>query len=261
MSRDSSCRPSELLKLRIKDVAFKVVSDRQYAEILVNGKTGTRHIPLINCLPYLKDWLDDHPLKNYPNAYLFAKRNGSNITSGGVLNSYKTRIRPYFENLLNSDIDSNDKKHIKELLKKPWNPYIRRHSALTDKSKILKEHVLRQHAGWSISSRMPEKYLHYFGNESNEAILEAYGLKPSAHQIDKLAPKQCPNCSESCKIDDRFCPKCRMVLSYDAYTETIEQKERQSDRLAEMEERQKKIELWIQSQIDSGQLKAKDHTE
>jgi len=55
MSRDSACRPHELLKLRIKDVIFKLTPDKkQYAEILVNGKTGTRHIPLIDSIPYVR---------------------------------------------------------------------------------------------------------------------------------------------------------------------------------------------------------------
>ena len=47
---------------------------------------------------------------------------------------------------------------------------------LTQKSTILKEHVLRQHAGWSGRSQMHLKYLHYFGNESSESLLEAYGI-------------------------------------------------------------------------------------
>lgn len=47
ISRDSSCRPAELLRLHVKDIFFKMSGDKQYAEILVNGKTGTRHIPLI----------------------------------------------------------------------------------------------------------------------------------------------------------------------------------------------------------------------
>jgi hypothetical protein len=102
-----------------------------------------------------------------------------------------------------------DKPKIRELLKKPWNPYIQRHSSLTDKSKILKEHVLRQHAGWSIGSDMPQKYLHYFGNESSESLLEAYGIVTSGQQIDHLKPKQCPNCSEPNKPDTKFCAKCR----------------------------------------------------
>ncbi|MDQ6865035.1 MAG: hypothetical protein M3044_14570, partial [Thermoproteota archaeon] len=65
VSRDSSCRPHEILKLKIKDVVFKLThtpDKKQYAEILVNGKTGSRHIPLINSIPYVKDYLDhEHP--------------------------------------------------------------------------------------------------------------------------------------------------------------------------------------------------------
>jgi integrase len=53
MSRDSAARPHELLKLRLNDIVFKLTPDKkQYAEISVNGKTGTRSIPLINCIPY-----------------------------------------------------------------------------------------------------------------------------------------------------------------------------------------------------------------
>ena len=40
-------------------------------------------------------------------------------------------------------------------------------------------------------------------------------------------------------------------LVYDAYTETIEQKEEQTDKLAKMEKKQEKFELIIQSLIDS----------
>jgi len=56
MSIDSAARPHELMKLRIKDVKFKVTPNKkQYAEILLNAKTGTRHIPFINSIPYMKD--------------------------------------------------------------------------------------------------------------------------------------------------------------------------------------------------------------
>ncbi len=47
-------RPHELLKLKIKDIVFKSAGNKQYAEVLVNGKTGSRHIPLIDSIPYLK---------------------------------------------------------------------------------------------------------------------------------------------------------------------------------------------------------------
>lgn len=62
MSRDTGCRPHELLKLRIKDLVFKTTGNRQYAEVLVNGKTGSRSIPLIDSIPYVKDYLNhEHP--------------------------------------------------------------------------------------------------------------------------------------------------------------------------------------------------------
>ena len=45
MARDLSARPHEILNLRIRDIVFKSAGNKQYAEVLVNGKTGSRHIP------------------------------------------------------------------------------------------------------------------------------------------------------------------------------------------------------------------------
>lgn len=226
ISRDSSCRPHELLKLKIKDVVFKMAGDRQYAEVLVNGKTGQRHIPLINSIPYLKDWIDNHPQSANSDAILFCGLNKSlgrpirMETLNHIYSEYKKRIFPKL--LENPNVPPEDKEKIRKLLKKPWNPYVRRHSALTEKSKILKESILRQHAGWSPNSKMHQKYVHYLSNESSESILEAYGLKPKMEDINKLKPVSCPNCGELNKIDSKFCVKCRMVLSYDAYTEATQ---------------------------------------
>jgi hypothetical protein len=44
ISRDLSRRPNEILKLRLKDVHFKNNGNYQYAEVLLNGKTGSRSI-------------------------------------------------------------------------------------------------------------------------------------------------------------------------------------------------------------------------
>lgn len=86
------------------------------------------------------------------------------------------------------------------------------------------------HAGWSQRSQMHLKYEHWFGNEGSESLLEAYGLVDHGIMINQLKPKQCPNCNEGNKPDSKFCNKCRMVLTYDAYSETLkEQDERQSE--------------------------------
>jgi len=174
MSRDSAARPHELLKLRIKDVVFKLTSDKkQYAEILVNGKTGTRHIPLIDSIPYIKSWISQHPQGGNPNSILLCGL-GKSLNRVIHVRSLHRIYEDYRDKLFsiklleNPNVLPEDKQKIRELLKKPWNPYIRRHSSLTEKSTILKEHTLRQFAGWSPGSNMHLKYLHYFGNESSE---------------------------------------------------------------------------------------------
>lgn len=256
ISRDSSCRPHELLKLKIKDVVFKMVGQRQYAEVLVNGKTGQRHIPLINSIPYLKDWLaNGHPQSANPDAVLicgFNKSLGRSIRIESLNHIYQTYKKEFFPKILdNPNVSAEDKAGIGELLKKPWNPYIRRHSALTEKSKILKEHVLRQHAGWSVNSNMHQKYVHYFGNESNESILEAYGIiDKNKEQLDKLKPILCPNCNEANKIDSKFCFKCKMVLAYDGYTEILEQREQKQSEVKKLSQKYEKDMKELREQTD-----------
>ena len=247
ISRDTSCRPHEILKLKIRDIAFKTTGNYQYAEAVVNGKTGSRPIPLIDSIPYLKDYLDhEHPQPTNPNSPLICgtgKGLGRHIKASRIARIYSVYRKQIFPKLLESpNVLPEDKPKIRELLKKPWNPYIRRHSALTEKSTILKEHVLRQHAGWSAGSKMHLKYLHYFGNESNESLLEAYGIVVSGQQINQLRPKQCPNCSEPNKPDSKFCNKCRMIMSYDAYAETLEEKQQKDSELQTFKERMDNLE-------------------
>jgi integrase len=86
ISRDTSCRPSEILRIKCKEICFKMIGNRQYAEVLVNGKTGSRHIPLINSLPYVKDYLDDHV--SDPNSYLIRSK------KFGKLNSSSLNVMP-----------------------------------------------------------------------------------------------------------------------------------------------------------------------
>ena len=256
ISRDSSCRPSEILNLRIRDVVFKTTGNHQYAEILVNGKTGSRHIPLLSSLPYVKEWLELHPQRGNSNTYLissFTRRTkfGDKMKPHSLNVIYRKYKEEFFPSLLlDPKVSPEDKKKISELLKMPWDPYIRRHSALTEKSRILKEHVLRQHAGWSGRSQMHLKYLHYYGNESSESLLEAYGILPKDQQLrgDILKPKQCPNCIEPNRPDSKFCSKCRMVLSYDAYNETLEE---QKSKELEKDNEVKKLKEEMKTMMDS----------
>jgi hypothetical protein len=109
---------------------------KQAAEVLANGKTGSRHIPLISSIPYVKDWLDSHPQRGNSNAFLIPSLSDRSFGRKMNISSIHMVYRKYKLELFTklSEVDpsvpSEDKKKIKELLKKPWNPYIRRHSAL-----------------------------------------------------------------------------------------------------------------------------------
>lgn len=232
MARDTSCRPHELLRLKIKDIMFKRVGNILYAEAMVHGKTGSRNIPLFHSVPYLKDFLDhQHPYGKNPNAYLFPslatnyRGLGKYLKPGSLSSLYWKYKKEYFPTLLeNSAVPPEDKEKIKALLQKPWNPYVRRHSALTEKASLpqVNEAILRQHAGWSINSKMPQTYYHFYGNESNKSVLRAWGVLPKEGEAeDKMRPVYCPNCKEPNQMDAKFCLKCRMVLSYDAYQDAV----------------------------------------
>ena len=77
--------PMKYSKLKIRDVVFKTTGNSQYAEVLVNGKTGSRPIPLMDSIPYLKDYIDhEHPQPGNPNAPLICgigKGLGRHITA------------------------------------------------------------------------------------------------------------------------------------------------------------------------------------
>ena len=225
--------------------------------VLVNGKTGTRHIPLIQSIPYIKDWLSNHPSRNNPNSPLFPGlgRNciGKQLTAIGLYQVYKYYKADFFPRLLKDNtVSIEDKEKIKCLLAKPFNPYIRRHSALTEKSTKLKSNTLNQHAGWSINSNMARKYIHYFGNESSESLLEAYGIITNNNiPFDRLNPKICPNCNEGNTQDAKFCSKCKMIMSFEGYQEALESQKDKEDELKAMKDQFNTMQSQMQSVISA----------
>jgi integrase/recombinase XerD len=255
ISRDASTRPDEILRLRVRDISFKMAGNKTYAEISVTGKTGPRIIPLFNSIPYVKDWQNNHPQPGNQYALLIPSMNRATFgrklsatTLNGIYRKYRTKIFPRL--LDDENVPIEDKNKIRKLLKKRWNPYVRRHTGLTEKSKNrqLNEYQLKQHAGWSPRSQMHLKYIHYFGNESSDSLLEAYGLvMRDQDQAKRLLYKQCPHCNEPNKPDSRFCAKCNMILTYDAYIETLEAQKQKEESFNNME---KQVNL-MQSQLQN----------
>jgi integrase len=230
MAMDTSCRPHELLGLKIKDIEFSFSDDgKHYALVRIkHGKTGPRTVPLIDSLPYLKEWIQqEHPTSSNSDSWLFVStgnNHGSQLTYEGLVNRYDYFKKKYFPSLLSDPtIPDPDKSIIRNLLTKPFNPYVLRHSSLTEKSTLLTESVLRSHAGWSADSSMPKVYIH-LSDESSKILLEKRGiLTKKDKEISTITKtKICVNCQEPNRPDAQWCISCKMVLSYTSYKETIE---------------------------------------
>lgn len=79
-------------------------------------------------------------------------------------------------------------------------------------------------------------------------------------QKNLLKPKQCPNCTENNTPESKFCVKCKFVLSFDLYNETLEEKpktakeaEETKKALAAFESRQTQFEESILKNLDQNQ--------
>ncbi|MDX1373828.1 MAG: zinc ribbon domain-containing protein, partial [Nitrososphaeraceae archaeon] len=199
-------------------------------------------------LPYVKEYLTSKSEAEYstnitnPDSWIFistGNNHHSKLTYDGLATRYAYYKKKYFPSLLNDEtIPEPDKSWIRNLLTKPWNLYILRHSSLTEKSQFLTEAVLRSHAGWSMSSKMPQVYIH-LNNESSKILLEKRGIINTKDRdiSNVLKSRECPNCHEPNKPESRFCMKCKMILSYDTYNENVNNQIQKDKQISELNQK------------------------
>ncbi|MGB8938434.1 MAG: zinc ribbon domain-containing protein [Candidatus Nitrosopolaris sp.] len=103
---------------------------------------------------------------------------------------------------------------------------------------------------------MPQVYIHYYGTESSKSLLEARGIiQQGKEKAISTRSKQCPSCGESNKPDSKFCAKCRMVLKYDAYSETLEKQQQKECEVQRLQEKyDADIALLKEAMLDMQQL-------
>jgi integrase/ribosomal protein L40E len=198
---ESACRVSELLGIRLKHVNF----DEYGAILIVNGKTGMRRIRLINSVPILKTWLNEHPFKDDPEAPLW------------VDISKRTFGKPLFRDGFYARLKVLAKK---AGLKKNVFPHLFRHSKMTEYAKDFTESELKVIAGWTRTSQMPAVYVSLSGGDIDKKILQKNGLLEKDKQKESLLkPKVCIRCNENNSFDLRFCKKCSYPLDAKALSD------------------------------------------
>jgi integrase/recombinase XerD len=159
------------------------------------------------------------------------KKNNGRRLAGNAINAvyyhYKNVVFPKV--LKDPLVPEEDKPKIRDLLKKAWNPYVRRHTIVTEMHKTVEDpEVLNAYFGWSRNSKMLQRYTHYYADDFIDTVLtEMDGITTLPSQIAKnkaknlLKPKLCPNCEETNKPESKFCTKCKFVLTFEAFNESI----------------------------------------
>jgi len=206
---DSGCRIGELINMRIKDLGF----DEFGALLRVTGKTGFRQVRIVgNSIAYLRAWLDNHPLRNDVNAFLFCN------LSENILG----------RSLTYADVYSIIRHTAKRAgIKKRIHPHLFRHTRATILASKVTEAPLEAQMGWVHGSRQTRTYVHLSLRDQDNAILKAYGIKvPENETIQEDKPKECPRCHTLNPSDAQYCRNCWMPFDIKMAIE-IEEKEKE----------------------------------
>ena len=233
---DLDARPHEITLLKIKHVRLK----EKYGEgeIPFTAKTGSGPILLTFSLPYLRDWLNEHPDRNNSDARLVCNlRDGSPILTGyiyDIMIHLRDRIKRLVES--GSITDEREKERLEYFLNtKKWNPYCIRHSAITADSDYLPEYALKKKVRWSMNSQQGRRYIkNRMGDELRNKILEQNGIIIGNELKPKPTIMVCPRCEIVNQIENKYCSKCSYPLNPSAYDEI---KQHEESKISELEKK------------------------
>ncbi|WP_048140362.1 site-specific integrase [Methanosarcina horonobensis] len=226
---ESGARRGEFFEIQIKHVVF----DKNGAVVtLPKGKTGARRIRLVWSSGYLRNWIDNHPLRENRDAYVWCSSRDYTKTL-----EYVT-----FQNSLKRFA-------LKAGVQKRVNMHSFRHAAATRLANDLTEQQLKKYLGWSAGSDMAARYVHLSGKDIDQAILKVNGIEIEEEDKTELKTIRCPRCNEI-QNDQEFCFKCGMPLHEKPYLDTD----------TELEKFKKRIEYEVKmnTEILPNQMEIKD---
>ena len=224
---DSGCRIGEILTLQMKHAQF----DSYGAVLIVDGKTGQRRVRLIMSAPKLGQWVENHPMRNDPEAPLW-------VTIGTRNRNAPLR---YFQAL----------HHLKKLAKqagiaKRVYPHLFRHSRATHLANVLTEAQMKQHFGWVQASDMASTYVHLSGRDVDRALLKMNGIEvPEEGNAGGLQAKRCPRCKGGNSPEAKFCSHCGMCLDSKVAMEIDDARLKADNLMAELVKRPEILEQML----------------
>ncbi|HSG32811.1 MAG TPA: site-specific integrase, partial [Thermodesulfobacteriota bacterium] len=215
LSFESLGRPQEILFTKIKDVEL---SDN-YGKIWISehGKEGTGFLEVIDSYPYVAEWLNDHPLKNNPEAFFFL-----NLGSHG---RYE-QLKPHTIN-----------KHLRNKLKalrinKPVTCYSLKRSGVTYRRLRGDSDLQIQHtARWTSTKQLKSYDLSQHDDTFKLELIKRGIIQEKASKNLKILSNKCMFCETVNGIGISNCKTCKRPLDRKKIADEIQQKDSRIDEL------------------------------
>jgi integrase/ribosomal protein L37E len=210
----SGCRIGEFLPLKRKDVLF----DEYSAQLLVDGKTGSRRVRMTPAASVaMSGWLDVHPNRS-PDAPVW-------INTQACQEAPKGHLTYDWAHEMLKRLGKRAK------IDKPIRPHLFRHSLATHYAPKLTEAVMNEHFGWRQGGRTAAIYTHLSGKQVDDEILAVFGRKQDDVQVNKAIDSiACLRCGLKNTSSSLQCSKCGFPLSDEA-AKQLYQRRQQADHI------------------------------
>lgn len=198
---DMGPRPGELF-----DLQRGAIVDHEYGlQVTLDGKRGRRSPVLIPSVPYVEQWLRDHP-----------GGDGDDLFCG----------------LTSPDSVSNNR--IRDILKevagragvdKPVTPTnYRKSSASYLASQGVSQAHLEDHHGWTRGSEIASRYIAVFDDANKREIARAHGLDVERDDETGITLVTCPRCEKRTIKSEEKCVRCNHALTQEAARKARQQR-------------------------------------
>lgn len=211
---ETAARSSELLSMDINSIVF---ADEGVVAIIKKSKTQERALPIQECVPSLRQWLNVHPLNEDKRSALWIShlKPFARLGVAGLLNRVKTLL----DRSGVSPRDNPTKRGIVKLF---------RHTRLTELSRRgISEPTLRAYAGWTDGSLMSKVYVHLSGKDmSDEILTKIHGIPISKVKLPEqlLKSRECKRCHNMNSSTAVRCSECDMLLVQDEIETLVDEK-------------------------------------
>ncbi len=209
---ETGVRAGELLNMKIKDIVFS----RSYAEVIVNGKTGMRKIPIVSSIQYLVAWLGVHPRKDDDSAYVWLGENRKIMHMPMQHRGVQKMIDRCFD---------------RALIKKKHNLHWFRHSRATLLAPKLPEALLCKYMGWTLGSRQIKTYVHLCTEQLQDAYLMLNNIKPKNENGKESIICGCGSANDSIA---RYCHTCGRPLNVEIAIQDKEMMKTEMDKSVQL---------------------------